>query len=191
MSSTLKGASPYRISLNGPTMMRSGGASRRFGMLLVLAACILSILYLSNLRSPDHTSPRAIVEQKEAQSPATELGTTQIDLTGHVIPPKLGNATLKYGRSLRLQQERANWLSNPGRSSAAQPGNSFIQPLHDFPINLRPKNPRRSAPTSTFSKGCIHAGNAQSTSPMSLRNTRHRCRRGLLLQPGDVTFTTL
>ena len=76
--------------------MRSGGSSRRFVLLLLLAACILTILFLTNIRSPDHTSSRAQFAEKGGQGAAAAGLVNQVDLTGHVISPKLGNETLKW-----------------------------------------------------------------------------------------------
>ena len=94
--------SRYRISLNGPNKIRTSGVSKRFGLLLLISACILAILFLTNVRDPDHTSIRATaVTNKAGQS-----STGSVDLTGHAVASKLGNETLKYGHKSRSVDER-------------------------------------------------------------------------------------
>ncbi|KAF2810179.1 FAD-linked sulfhydryl oxidase-like protein ERV2 [Mytilinidion resinicola] len=65
------------------------GASRRFTLLLVLAAAILSILFLTSLRDSNGSGSPATVVPAHLEPADSSI------LSGHAIAPKLGNATAK------------------------------------------------------------------------------------------------
>ncbi|KAF2199818.1 hypothetical protein GQ43DRAFT_101483 [Delitschia confertaspora ATCC 74209] len=70
------------------------GASRRFLTLILLAAALVSILFLGSYRGQaDARQPAALKPAQRQQSHAGNF--KGVSLTGHAIAPKLGNATAK------------------------------------------------------------------------------------------------
>ncbi|OCK80425.1 hypothetical protein K432DRAFT_297698 [Lepidopterella palustris CBS 459.81] len=69
--------------------MKPSGASRRFILLLILAAGFISIIFLTSFRDAEGgRNPNAIIPAQNDQVHSAQL-------SGHVIASKLGNATAK------------------------------------------------------------------------------------------------
>lgn len=75
-----------------PSAMRSSGTNRRFVLLFLVVACLLTIFFLGSLR---HSGGSASSTLPISNSPGARTK-GHVNLTGHVVAPKLGNETAKY-----------------------------------------------------------------------------------------------
>jgi len=73
--------------------MRSSGTNRRFVLLFLVVACLLTLFFLGSLR---HSRGSVSSTLPISSSPGAQTK-SNVDLTGHVIAGKLGNETARYG----------------------------------------------------------------------------------------------
>ena len=77
-----------------PSTLRSAGTNRRFVLLFLVVACLLALFFLGSLRHSGGS--RTIPSTLPISSSPGAQTKGNVDLTGHVIAPKLGNETAKY-----------------------------------------------------------------------------------------------
>ena len=68
------------------------GASRRFVLLFLAVACLITIFYLGSIRHSGGGIASSLPLPNSAPAYQTK---DEVALTGHVIAPKLGNETVK------------------------------------------------------------------------------------------------
>jgi len=170
---------PFRF----PSAMRSSGASRRLLLLSLTAACLLTLFFLGALRHSGGSVPSALPMSKSPEAQTK----SNVDLTGHVIAPKLGNETAKYGPHRYLIGMRIDGRS--GLSWDAQRGRSYTRHLHAFPTIPQRTNRRRSDSTYICFNGCTRAENARNILASCWKSSLPRCPHGPRLRPGAVTST--
>src|SRR5215469_72149 len=80
---------PFHFS----SAIRNSGKNRRFVLLFLVVACLLTLFFLGSIRHSGGSVPSTLTI---SSSPGAQTK-TNVDLTGPVIAPKLGNETVKYG----------------------------------------------------------------------------------------------